>query len=99
MDIKPTKLVKGHGLTSILSEENFQALSINLVAKNSKPEKQNKQENTKREAQKTKMKYLIYEWYKFIVHYLLFLECPPKFDRAKYRSLRLQEQKFCIFNG
>ena len=32
LDIKPTKLVKGHGLAKLLTETNFQALRINLLA-------------------------------------------------------------------
>ena len=32
LDIKPTKLVKGHGLAKLLTESNFQTLGINLLA-------------------------------------------------------------------
>lgn len=32
LDIKPTKLVKGQGLAKMLTESNFQALGINLLA-------------------------------------------------------------------
>ena len=31
LDIKPTKLIKGHGLAKLLAESNFQALGINHV--------------------------------------------------------------------
>jgi len=31
IDIKPTKLVKGHGLENMLAQLNFQSLGINLL--------------------------------------------------------------------
>ena len=45
------------------------------------------------------MKYLISPWYKEIVEYLVTLSCPPSFDKAKYRTLRLKSQKFVVAIG
>lgn len=45
------------------------------------------------------MKYLLSPWYKEIVEYLLNLRCPPSYDKAKYKTLRLKSQKFVIANG
>jgi len=53
---------------------------------------------SKEENNKIAFKYLFSEWYKHVVHYLLFLECPPSFDRAKYKALRFQAKKFVISN-
>ena len=32
LEIKPTRLIKGKGLSKLMAESNFQALDINLVA-------------------------------------------------------------------
>ena len=31
LEIKPTKLIKGHGLAQLMAESNLQALDINMV--------------------------------------------------------------------
>lgn len=45
------------------------------------------------------MKYLISHQYKYLVHYLIFLNYPLNFDKVKYKALRLEAQKFFTSNG
>ena len=49
--------------------------------------------------QKKHVKYLLSLWYKDIVEYILTLRCPPNYDKAKYRTLRLRSQKYIVENG
>ena len=79
LDVKPTKLVKGLGLTKLLTESNFQALGINLLAP---VEEANEETRDNQSKTAIKYKFLCSEWYKYIVHYLCFLSCPPSVNRA-----------------
>ena len=100
LDIRPTKLIKGLGLAKILSESNYQALGINLsMIANEDSDKKEEQQGVEIATQKTHMKYLISQWYKEIMEYLLTLSFPPSCDKAKYRTLRLRSQKFVVANG
>ena len=55
LDIRPTKLIKGHGLAKILSESNCQALGIKLITKEGRTKVQ--QNGIKTSKQKTCAKY------------------------------------------
>ena len=45
------------------------------------------------------MKYLLSPWYKYVVEYILTLICPPNYDKAEYRTLRLKSQNYIVENG
>lgn len=94
LEIKPTNLIKGQGF---LSEPKCQALGINLIIEEGRPE--DHQSGIKTSKKKIYAKYEGSPWYKNIVHYLLFLRCPLGLDKSKYQSLRLQVQKYIISNG
>eukprot|EP00253_Pinus_taeda_P009640 PITA_09640 len=97
LEIKPTKLIKGQGLAKILSESNCQALGISMIIEEGRPE--DHPSGIKMVEQNIYAKYKGSPRYKNIVHYLLFLRCSLGLDRSKYRSLRLQAQKYIISNG
>lgn len=83
MDIRPTKLVKGHGLAKILTEGNEKA--IGMIC-------QNDLELTSSELQILGQ----LEWYKDIIYYLQNLSCPNHLVGHKRRALRLRATKYCI---
>jgi len=64
LDIKPTKLFKGQGLAKLLTETNFQALGINLLAPVDGVVNEEGQSKSKTGIQ---YKFLCSDWYKDIV--------------------------------
>jgi len=92
LDIKPTKLIKGQGLAKLLAESNCQALGMNQV-------------NAETEVEPDKAGLQIADeftqsnWYKDIVYVLQNLQCPPDFDKAKGRALKLKASRYCINNN
>ena len=100
LEIRPTKLIKGQGLAKILSESNYQALGTNfsIIASEESEEKEERQ-GVEVTTPETHIKYLTNQWYKEIIEYLLTLSCPPRCDKAKYRTLRLKSQKYIVTNG
>jgi len=97
VDIKPTKLIKGHGLAKILADSNCKALGLNYINNLTKETGQiySQPEDTSLQVHE---KYHISNWYKDIVYLLQHLETPPDFDKSKSRSLRLKTVKYCIMN-
>ena len=81
------------GLAKLLTESNFQALGINLLAP---IEEVNEETGDVQVKSAIKYKFLCSDWYKDIVHYLCFLSCPPSIDRTKYRALKLKAQPYVI---
>ena len=67
LDVKPTKLVKGLGLAKLLTESNFQALGINLLAPVDGVDGEAGDNQSKTTI---KYKFLYSDWYKDIIHYL-----------------------------
>jgi len=73
----------------MLTESNFQALGINLLApvdEKSAEESEGEQDP----GMKIRYKFLCSKWYKHIIHYLYFLSCPQSLDRTKYRELKIK---------
>ena len=60
LDVKPTKLVKGLGLAKLLTESNFQALGINLLAPVEEADGETCDNQSKTAI---KYKFLCSEWY------------------------------------
>ena len=87
LDVKPKNLIKGLGLAKLLTESNFQALGINLLALVEEVDGETGDIQSKLAI---KYKFLYSDWYKDIVHYLCFLSCPPSIDTTKYRALKLK---------
>ena len=76
MDIKPTKLVKFKGLSKLLTESNCQVLNLHLMAEHS--EQDMAIEYSK---QQVYSRYGESNWYKDIVYFLLYLQCPLELNR------------------
>ena len=82
----------------MLTESNFQALGINLLA----PLDEEAAEESEREqdpGMKIRYNFLCSEWYKHIIHYLCFLSCTQSLDRTKYRALKIKTQPYVIVEG
>jgi len=84
-------------LAKVLSESNCQALVINLTTEEDKPK--DHQSSIETSEHKIYAKYEGSPQYKNIIHYLLFLRFSLGQDAYKYKSLRLQAQKYIISNG
>lgn len=96
LDIKPNKLVKGQGLAKLLTESNFKALGINLLAPLDEVVDETSQSNTK---SAIKYNFLCSDWYKDIIHYLCFFSFPPSINRTKYIAPELKAQPYVIIDA
>ena len=90
IDIKPTKLVKGHGLAKILADSNCRALGIYLVENQSMEEGLPVGENNEQIYEK----YADSLWYNNLLYFLLYLQCPPDVTKSEFRSLNLRAMKY-----
>ena len=79
IDIKPTKLVKGHGLAKILADSNCWALGLHLVENQSMEEGLPAGQNNEHIYDK----YADSLWYNNIVYFLLFIH-PPNVTKSEY---------------
>ena len=87
VDIKPTKLVKGQGLAKLLTESNCQVLNLHLMA-----------EHSEQDMQQVYSRYGESDWYKDIVYFLLYLQCPLELNRNECRSLKLKAMKYVLID-
>jgi hypothetical protein len=92
--IKPTKLIKGQGLSKLLAESNCKSLGMHYIFSQS----DGSVSQTEGRSLQVMDKYLSSSWYKYIVHFLQNLQPPPDFDKSKVRSLKLKAVKYCIIN-
>ena len=98
LEVKPTKLVKGQGLTKLLAESNFRALEINhLESHGYIPDIEELDDQTP--TVQIKDKFSSSAWYHDIVAYLLTLQCPSDMTPSKERTLKLHTVKYCIIQG
>ena len=72
-------------------------MGINLITEEGRTKVQ--QNGIKTPEKNIYAKYEGSPWYNNIIHYILFLRCPLGLDKTKYRTLRLQAQKYIISNG
>lgn len=96
LDINPTKLVKGQGLTKLLTEENCEAMGISLEGLII--------DHPTEEVihvgciSDTLSQFFQLAWYHDIVFYLQNLQCPDQMDRSWARSLKLKAIKYFILD-
>lgn len=106
-EIKPTKLVKGQGLTKLLATSAFDLADENHMnpilsdtgERNPQEPSGNPQEplKTPQEPPHSISPYFRDSaWYKDIIFYLQNLQCPPDMEKSRYRSLKLKSLKYCI---
>jgi hypothetical protein len=83
LEIKPTKLVKGQGLATMLIEGNERALGMIC-------------ENNNQEFSPNLLKLEQVEWYAHIIFYLKNLTCPSHLVSHKKRALSLKSSKYVL---
>lgn len=92
VEIKPTKLIKGHGLTKLMAESNFHILDINLIVAMSEED----EENLPTQVSEI---FLLSPWYSDIVYVLQNQSSPLVMAKNTSRTLKLKATRFCIMNG
>jgi hypothetical protein len=90
--IKPTQLIKGQGLTKLMTESNYKAIGLYHLLDMTQDSSVQIEENDLQ----INSKYASSEWYKDIVFFLLNFQSPPELDKSKYRSLKLKAVNYCI---
>jgi hypothetical protein len=91
IEIKPTKLIKGQGLTKLMVESNFHALDINFLAA--------VDEQGEQATPNMKEVFLKSPWYANLIFVLHNLQAPTGLTKTKARFLTLKALKFCILEG
>jgi hypothetical protein len=95
LEVKPMKPMKGQGLAKILVESNFRALRINNLQGYEGRGDVNKLDD-QIAISKIEEKFALFDWYKYIVSYLLTLKCPSNLPPTKSRTLKLHAVKYYI---
>eukprot|EP00253_Pinus_taeda_P029152 PITA_29152 len=96
IELKPTKLVRGQGLSRLLAEENYKTLDINLMGSDAEND-QTKKVTAEPEKNQTLAENLAScDWYSAIVKFLLKLEVPPRLSTSQARTTKLRATKYCI---
>jgi hypothetical protein len=91
LEIKPTKLIKGHSLAKLMAESNFHSLDINFLAAIDGPKVQ--------VTPNIKEAFLNSPWYADLIFVLHNLQAPPGLTKTKARFIKLKALKFCILEG
>jgi len=91
IEIKPTKLIKGHGLSKLMAESNLHALDINFLAILD-------EQGEKATPQVTKA-FATSPWYAHLIFVLHHLQAPLGLTKAKAIFLKLKAMKFFILDN
>jgi hypothetical protein len=98
IEVKPTKLVKGQGLTKLLAKSNFKALEINhLQAYRKLPNIEEFDDQTP--TTKIQEKISSSASYNNIFSYLLTLQFPSDMPPSNVRTLKFHTVKYCIVDN
>lgn len=92
LEIKPTNLVKGHGLAKLMTQSNYDILRINLITKIS-------DRLAEEETLQVSQEFLSSPWYKDIIYVLQHLQAPLEMSKIRARFVKLKDVKFYILNG
>jgi hypothetical protein len=92
LEIKPTKLIKGQGLTKLMAQSNYDVLGINFIVDMSK----NPQEEA---VPQVSQKFIDSPWYAKIIYVLRNFQAPPGLSKTKARLLKLKVAKFFILDN
>ena len=93
LEIKPTKLVKGQGISQLMAQSNYDVLRINSLIDSS--EETRDQESKLQVSQE----FLSSPWYKDIIYGLQHLQAPIGMDKTREKLIKLKVVKFCILDG
>jgi hypothetical protein len=94
LEIKPTKLVKGQGLSRLLAESNCKALGVNFINISS----ENQQAELLDESSQVSPPLAECTWYKDIIYFLQKLQPPDGLEKNKVRALKLKSIKYCLID-
>jgi hypothetical protein len=89
LEIKPTKLIKGQGLSKLLAESNCKALWISFINEQAESSNKNFQGALSLET---------CSWYKDILYYLQELKPSDGMGKRKSRALKLKAVKYCLID-
>jgi hypothetical protein len=92
IDMKPTKLVKGQGLSRLLVESNCKALGVNFM----NADFVYQQTDITSSNSHINPKLTECSWYKDLIHFLQTLQPPTGLEKTKVRDLKLKEIIYCI---
>ena len=94
LHINPTLLIKGQGISKLLSQSNCKVLELHQTfTQLDAPMTQSGQDNI----QEFEI-YFSLPWYIDVIYFLKHLECPPYLKNMRVRSLKLKSIKFFILN-
>ena len=93
LEIKPTKLVKGHRLAPLMAQSNYDIWGINSLTISL--EETHDQESNLQVSQE----FLSSHSYKYIIIVLQHLQAPVGMDKTRERFIKLKSIKFCILDG
>ena len=85
IEIRPTKLIKGRGLTKMLTDSNCESLQLNILSS------QSYQLDTVVEVM---IDFTTSPWYSDIIHLLQNLQAPAGLSKTRARSVKLKATKF-----
>lgn len=91
LEIKPTKLIKGHGLARLMVESNCNALDINFIAQID--------DQDEMVTPLISEAYLDSPLYSDIIFVLIHLQAPPGLTKTKARFIKQKAMRFCILNN
>jgi hypothetical protein len=94
LEIRPTKLVKGQGLSRLLAESNCKSLGINFINACSK----NQQGELSDVSSQAYPSLAEYAWYRDIILFMLKLQSPDGMEKRKVRALNLRSIKYCLID-
>jgi hypothetical protein len=94
LEIRPTKLIKGQGLSKLLAEANCQALGISFMYECSGIQ-QDRLSNIdpQRDPPLTR-----FPWYKDVIYFLQEMRPPDGLQRKKARDLKLKAVRYCLID-
>jgi hypothetical protein len=92
LEIKPTKLIKGQGLTKLMAQSNCDVLGINFIVDLT----ESPQEET---TAQVSQKFIDSPWYMDIIYVLKNLQAPLGLSKTKAIFLKLKATKFCILDN
>ena len=88
LEIRPTKLFKGQGLSFLLVESNCKVLDVNMIS--------NIQEQIPDSNIQPYPDYLQSDWYRDIVYFLHNLSCLAEMEKSKIQAFKLKATRYCL---
>eukprot|EP00253_Pinus_taeda_P021259 PITA_21259 len=96
IELKPTKLVTGQGLSRLLAEENCRSLDIDFISTDARNGQEEEEVSESKRKQSVAENIASCDWYFVIIKFLLKLEIPPSFTQSRARTIKLRAAKYCI---